>query len=92
MLTSGCFSSVLTATLAWSPPAAFAEEGPVAFGLQDFRGTWHSHDEVRESRVVAIAFLGVECPLASPMPRGLPSKASGGRTNRDGREAPSVKR
>ena len=38
---------------------------PVAnFTLQDFRGKQHSLDGHKESKLVVIAFLGTECPLA----------------------------
>jgi peroxiredoxin len=37
---------------------------PADFRLQDFRGAWHSLDEARSIRVVVIAFVGTECPLA----------------------------
>ncbi len=37
---------------------------PADFRLQDYRGAWHSLDEARASRVVVIAFVGTECPLA----------------------------
>ena len=38
---------------------------PVAnFSLQDFRGKEHSLEDHRESKLVVIAFLGAECPLA----------------------------
>ena len=36
----------------------------VAFRLQDHRGAWHTLDEARERKVVVLAFLGAECPLA----------------------------
>ncbi len=34
------------------------------FRLQDHRGAWHTLDEARERKVVVLAFLGTECPLA----------------------------
>ncbi len=34
------------------------------FRLQDHRGTWHTLDEARDRKVVVLAFLGTECPLA----------------------------
>ena len=37
---------------------------PVQFRLQDHRGAWHTLDEVAERKLVVLAFLGVECPLA----------------------------
>src|SRR5262249_8942920 len=36
----------------------------VDFRLQDHRGAWHALDEARDRKVVVLAFLGVECPLA----------------------------
>lgn len=36
----------------------------VDFRLQDHLGAWHTLDEARERRVVVLAFLGTECPLA----------------------------
>lgn len=35
------------------------------FRLQDHRGAWHTLDEARERKVVVLAFLGIECPLAA---------------------------
>jgi peroxiredoxin len=37
---------------------------PADFRLQDYRGSWHSLGEARESKLVVIAFVGTECPLA----------------------------
>jgi peroxiredoxin/mono/diheme cytochrome c family protein len=52
--------------VALSALVAGADTGrPVDFRLQDFRGAWHPLDEARESKLVVIAFLGTECPLAS---------------------------
>jgi peroxiredoxin/mono/diheme cytochrome c family protein len=36
----------------------------ISFRLQDHRGSWHTLDEVRDRKVVVLAFLGTECPLA----------------------------
>src|SRR6478752_5761908 len=36
----------------------------VDFRLQDHRGAWHTLDEARDGKVVGLAFLGTECPLA----------------------------
>ncbi len=36
----------------------------VDFRLQDHRGAWHTLDEARDRKVVVLAFLGIECPLA----------------------------
>ena len=35
------------------------------FKLQDFRGAWHELDEVKDRKLVVLAFLGTECPLAN---------------------------
>jgi peroxiredoxin/mono/diheme cytochrome c family protein len=65
MMTSGCLSIVLTTMLAWSPPTDTTGARPLTFKLQDFRGGWHALDDAREKKLVVIAFLGTECPLAS---------------------------
>ena len=36
----------------------------VDFRLQDHRGAWHTLDEARDRKVVVLAFIGTECPLA----------------------------
>ena len=36
----------------------------VDFRLQDHRGAWHTLEEARDRKVVVLAFLGTECPLA----------------------------
>ncbi len=36
----------------------------VGFRLQDHRGAWHTLDEARDRKVVVLAFIGTECPLA----------------------------
>src|SRR5262249_17908508 len=65
MIPSGWIPPLLTTMLAWSPPGDNPDGTPVSFRLQDFRGTWHRLDEVPASKVVVLAFLGTECPLAS---------------------------
>ena len=51
--------------------AAMAQAGPAepraldGFRLQDFRGASFSLDDVRDRKLVVLAFLGVECPLAN---------------------------
>jgi peroxiredoxin len=38
---------------------------PVAgFKLQDTQGAWHALEDLKDKKVVVIAFLGTECPLA----------------------------
>ena len=34
------------------------------FTLQDFRGKSHSLAELKDAKLVVVAFLGVECPLS----------------------------
>jgi peroxiredoxin len=58
-------SILLATTLAWLPPVDSSQSRPVAFRLQDYRGAWHRLEDLRESKLVVIAFLGTECPLAS---------------------------
>ncbi|MFO0945526.1 MAG: redoxin domain-containing protein [Planctomycetota bacterium] len=35
------------------------------FKLRDFRGTWHSLEDLKDSKLVVVAFLGTECPLVT---------------------------
>jgi peroxiredoxin len=60
MTSPGTTLLLIASMLGQSPPATT----PADFRLQDHRGAWHSLDEARSSRVVAIAFVGTECPLA----------------------------
>ncbi|HEV3164763.1 MAG TPA: redoxin domain-containing protein [Isosphaeraceae bacterium] len=47
-------------------PDPRADESPVAsFRLQDHLGAWHALDDVKEKKLVVIAFVGVDCPLAN---------------------------
>ena len=62
MPTFGTFF-ILFATLGQAAPV-----GPRVvdgFRLQDFRGGSHALDDVRDRKLVVLAFLGVECPLAN---------------------------
>jgi peroxiredoxin/mono/diheme cytochrome c family protein len=34
------------------------------FKLQDYRGAWHALEDYSKNKVVVVAFLGAECPLA----------------------------
>ena len=65
MMIPGCLSILLTTMLAGSPPVDATEARAVTFKLQDFRGGWHALDDTREKKLVVLAFLGAECPLAS---------------------------
>ena len=64
MAATGWLSVILTAMLASSTPALSSEGHPVGFKLQDFRGGWHNLDEIPASKLVVIAFLRADCPLA----------------------------
>jgi peroxiredoxin len=58
--------SAILATALWAaiPGAEPAEGMPIEFKLQDFRGGWHRLEEVKGSKLVVVAFLRTECPLA----------------------------
>ena len=49
---------------AWMCAAGTAQEPVTSFELNDYLGAPYSLKDFRESRVVVIAFLGTECPLA----------------------------
>ena len=55
-ISSGFVSAAETATLTGRQVTAFS--------AKDFRGRTHSLDEYSSSKVVVLAFLGTECPLA----------------------------
>ncbi|HEY3393406.1 MAG TPA: redoxin domain-containing protein [Lacipirellulaceae bacterium] len=58
-----CAASIFIATSACAgdrPPAKTVEN----FQLKDFRGAEHALSDYRESKLVVLAFLGTECPLA----------------------------
>ncbi|HTU93523.1 MAG TPA: redoxin domain-containing protein [Gemmataceae bacterium] len=41
-------------------------EKPIAsFKLRDHRGAWHSLDDCKDNKLVVVAFLGTECPVAN---------------------------
>jgi peroxiredoxin/mono/diheme cytochrome c family protein len=65
MSTTRRLSILITVMLALAPRAFSSESDPVGFKLQDFRGGWHDLENVRESKLVVVAFLRTECPLAS---------------------------
>ena len=62
---SGLLSMVVVALLGLFPAGDAAEARPVRFKLQDFRGAWHELDEVKDRKIVVLAFLGTECPIAN---------------------------
>src|SRR5271155_4547014 len=59
----------LVSLLGSGEPAKLA----VGFRLQDHRGAWHTLDEARDRKVVVLAFLGAECPLAEAYAPRLPA-------------------
>ena len=42
-----------------------ASPAEISFRLRDCRGAWYSSDEVGDGRLIVLAFLGVDCPVAS---------------------------
>ena len=64
MPTSGLLAKLIVFALGLVP-ANEAVRRPVDFKLQDFRGAWHQLDEVKDRKLVVLAFLGTECPLAA---------------------------
>src|SRR5437764_10808547 len=64
MRTLVLFAAILTASAATA-----AEKSPIGrkvnnFTLKDYRGKEHSLAELQDRKLVVLAFLGVECPLA----------------------------
>ena len=56
---------IVLASLAASAAERPTPNQPVAnFTLKDFRGQSHSLDELKDNKLVVVAFLGTECPLA----------------------------
>jgi peroxiredoxin/mono/diheme cytochrome c family protein len=64
MATTWWFSVLLTVMLGFSSPALSPEGHAVGFKLQDYRGGWHNLEDVPASKLVVIAFLRADCPLA----------------------------
>ena len=66
MAISGSIAAVITLLLGLLPAGEPEPDArrPVDFKLQDFRGGWHQLDEVKDRKLVVLAFLGTECPLA----------------------------
>ncbi len=54
---------ILLALLGQNAPAD--SHAVAGFRLQDFRGASYALDDVRDRKLVVVAFLGVECPLAN---------------------------
>jgi peroxiredoxin len=65
MPTPGSCSMLLAALLGFFTGGEPGERQPVEFKLQDFRGAWHQLDEVKDRKLVVLAFLGTECPLSN---------------------------
>ena len=63
MTSPGPLLLLIASTLAQAGPDP-ASRPSIDFRLQDHRGAWHSLDEARSSRLVVVAFVGTECPLA----------------------------
>jgi peroxiredoxin len=61
-------SAVFSALISIAAAACGAETSPARrvddFHLKDFRGADHALSDYRDSKVVVLAFLGTECPLA----------------------------
>ncbi len=53
-----------TASVSAAESAKLVGRPVAAFSAKDFRGRTHSLDEYSDSKVVVLAFLGTECPLA----------------------------
>ena len=64
MATTWWFSVLLTVMLGFSSAALSPEGHAVGFKLQDYRGGWHNLEDVPASKLVVIAFLRADCPLA----------------------------
>lgn len=66
MVTAGFLAMIAT----FETPAAVADSARPSgakvetFSAKDYRGKSHSLDEYSDSRIVVLAFLGTECPLA----------------------------
>lgn len=65
-------TSILLAALAVSVNGETSAERktlsdkPIAsFKLRDYRGAWHSLDDCKDKKLVVVAFLGTECPIAN---------------------------
>ena len=65
MFHCGKLSMVIVVLLGLVSEDAAGERRAVQFKLQDFRGAWHDLEEVKDSKLVVLAFLGTECPLAN---------------------------
>ena len=71
MQTTRSIASLVVGWLILVAGAAFASEAPrigrtvETFQLNDYQGNPHSLDDYRESKLVVLAFMGTECPLAT---------------------------
>jgi peroxiredoxin len=62
------FLAVLTVTAIAETPGerkAQSDKPIVSFKLRDYRGAWHALDDYKDKKLVVVAFLGTECPLAN---------------------------
>ncbi|MCE9532755.1 MAG: redoxin domain-containing protein [Planctomycetes bacterium] len=69
MLLRYLFSVLVISLLATSLSAAEPSPSPIgtkidAFALQDYRGKEHALKDFKDARLVVVAFVGTECPLA----------------------------
>jgi peroxiredoxin len=63
MPTPGSLTLLLGALISSLPSADPAEGRPLEFRLQDFRGGWHRLGDVRDTKLVVLAFVRTDCPL-----------------------------
>src|SRR5262245_31089363 len=63
-LMSATVAFLAMAQIAWADAPSPVGRTVKDFSLKDFRGTAHALADVASSKVVVIAFLGTECPLA----------------------------
>lgn len=68
-------SLALLSLLVASARSVTAADSVANFSLQDFRGKAHSLSELRGQKVVVLAFLGCECPLAAQYAQTLDALA-----------------
>jgi peroxiredoxin len=66
VVATACLAASLTASTSAvaAAPVSLVGSKVDSFSAKDFRGRSHSLDEYADSRIVILAFLGTECPLA----------------------------
>jgi hypothetical protein len=65
MPTAGSLSALTVALLGFMPGDEAVLRRSIAFKLQDFRGAWHQLDEVKDRKLVVLAFLGTGWPSSA---------------------------